>query len=98
MAIPRFTPEDSTLSTEEFVQPQPKRRGVAFLVKDIGTELLLESSPKDIRVDSSFSNEECHIGSITCAVSAQLREDEIVDLEGTKPKPLEPSRRETGEP
>ena len=71
---------------------------MAILVEHIGAELSLVSLLKCVLVDNSLPNEEFHIGTIACAVSAKLREHEIVDLEGTKPKTLEASRSNVDEP
>lgn len=71
---------------------------MALLIEHMGAELGCESLLKKARLDKSFSNEECHVGSIACAVPAKLREDEIVDFEGTKPKVFEASRSHIDEP
>ncbi len=71
---------------------------MAILVEDVGSELSLESPLKHARIDQFLPNEEFHVGTITCVVPAKLREHQIMNLEGTKPKALEASWSKVHEP
>ena len=62
---------------------------MASFVEHIGAELSFKSLLQDMLVDHPLTNEEFHIGTITRTVPAKLREHEIVDFKGTKPKALE---------
>ena len=87
----------ATLRREELVQPKPERSHMPLLVENVRAELGLESILEHAPIDDTSPDEKLDVRPIARAVPAELRENEVVDLEGTKPKVLEASRSQIDE-